>query len=126
MLVKKWMPVTETFEEFGVAMLSLYLSSFPTIKIITFFPPGLAVDALYMIIRHNGCCRKCMILGGAIANITEAVTMAVLFLKVPPLGLSVAALIAGVSGGIGGYIAYIAINHLKVLIPNLNSINQYP
>lgn len=101
------------------AMLSLYLSSFPVFKIVTFFPPGLAVDALYLVIRHRGCCKKCMVLGGAVANTAGAVTMALLFLKVPLAGLAVTAVISAFSGGMGGYLAYIVVKQLALALPGV-------
>lgn len=102
------------------ALLSLYLSSFPAIKVITFLPPGLAVDALYWILRHRACCKGCMIMGGAVANIAGALAMALLFLKVPPEGLFITAFIAGISGGMGGYLAYVVVKQLAVVVPSLN------
>ncbi|MDI6706578.1 MAG: ECF transporter S component [Bacillota bacterium] len=102
------------------ALLSLYLSNFPAIKTITFLPPGLVVDLFYWVMGDRAYCKTCMILGGAMANIAGALAMAVLFLKIPVQGLIITALISSLSGGLGGYLAYIVVKQLAVLVRDIN------
>jgi len=105
------------------AALSLYLGV-PALRLITYIPPGLAVDALYTLMNCEGHSRTCMTLGGAVANIAGTITVSLMFLKLPPAGLVAAALIAGFSGGMGGYLAYIVVRQLDVLIPGLNGVEK--
>lgn len=106
------------------AFLGMYISGFPLIKLVTFIPPGIAVDILYVLIDHRACCRYCMILGGMAANVAGALSMALLFLKVPAEGLIITGLVAGISGGIGGYAAYIVVKKLVIILPSLNMHNK--
>jgi len=100
------------------ALLSLYLPNFSPIKTVTFLPPGLVVDSLYWAIGNKVYSKTYMALGGAMANIAGALTMAVLFIKVPLQGLIITAFISGLSGGFGGYLAYVVVKQLAVFIPD--------
>ncbi|SHJ55344.1 ECF transporter S component [Paramaledivibacter caminithermalis] len=96
------------------AGLSIYIFSMPSIKVITFIPPGLAVDLLNVIINCKKDTKVFMALGGAVANVAGTLTMSILVMKVPLIGLIMASMIASISGGIGGYCAYIVVKNLKI------------
>lgn len=100
------------------ALLSLYLPNFLPLKTVTFLPPGLVVDLFYWAIGNKVFSKTYMILGGAMANIAGALAMALLFIKVPFQGLVITAFVSGLSGGFGGYLAYVAVKQLAVFIPD--------
>lgn len=103
------------------AGLSMYMSAMPIIKIITFIPPGIAVDLLHVIMNHKEDTKIFMTIGGAVANIAGTLAMSIIVMNIPFIGLVFASMIAGVSGGIGGYFAYVMVKQLKASIPRLNS-----
>lgn len=98
---------------------SMATSSMPIIKLVTYLPPGFTVD-LFLIAWGNRVYNKkvCMFLG-AIANIAGAVTMAMLVMHLPLIPTFLSTILAGVSGAVGGYAAYIVvkrINHTVIII----------
>jgi len=82
------------------------LGSHGAASLFTYPLPGLAVDALFLLMRHRGCCPVCCFLGGVVANLTGsfAVNLAIFNLSLVPLLLSLSA--AALSGGLGGLVAY--------------------
>ncbi len=74
--------------------------------LLSYTLPGLAVDLLFFLSRHQVCCLLCSFLAGLAANVSGAVLVNIIYFRLPfvPLVLSMAA--AALSGGLGGIIAY--------------------
>ncbi len=91
------------------------LGSHGAASLFTYTLPGIAVDLLYLILRHKACCTLCCFLGGIVANVTGsfAVNLAIFNLSTVPLLLSFCA--AGLSGGLGGLIAYAIATNVRKL-----------
>ncbi|AKL94368.1 hypothetical protein CACET_c08600 [Clostridium aceticum] len=90
------------------------------VSFITYLLPGLAVDFLFFILGHKGCCAVCCFLGGIAANISGTFLVNVVFFQLPliPLILSLSA--AALSGGLGGLVAYAIIKQFQ----NFHLLNQ--
>ncbi len=101
------------------------LGSHGAISILTYALPGIAVDLLYLIMRHRGCCPMCAFLGGVVANMVGsfAVNLAIFNLPFVPLMLSLCA--AALSGGLGGLVAYGIAKNLSGLGILSNEENKY-
>lgn len=84
-------------------------------SLLTYTAPGLAVDLVYLIIRHRACCAPCCFVGGMVANMVGsfAVNLAIFSLSFTPLMLSLTA--AALSGGLGGLVAFVVIKNIKKL-----------
>jgi len=89
------------------------LGSHGILSFVTYLLPGLAVDILWFIMRHNGCCALCCFFGGIIANIFGCFTVNMVFFRLPLIPLMIMLSTAAISGGIGGIIAW---NINKVLM----------
>ena len=83
------------------------------LSVFTYILPGMAVDLVFLVSRHRGCCMGCCFAAGIAANIagTFVVSMAVFRLPFVPLMLSITA--ASLSGGIGGVIAHSVMKQVK-------------
>lgn len=75
-------------------------------SLITYTAPGLAVDAVMLIMRHRGCCILCCFFGCIAANLTGTLLVGSVFFNMPtvPMLLSLAA--SALSAGIGGVVAW--------------------
>ncbi len=84
-------------------------------SLLTYTLPGVAVDILFLLIRHKGCCALCCFLGGAVANITGsfAVNLAIFNLSFVPLMLALCA--AALFGGLGGLVANAVAGNIRKL-----------
>ncbi len=92
-LIQAFISLVLPFGNFGLLSFPIYLA------------PGLAIDAFFLLSRHKACCLGCCIGASAIANAVGTVSVASLVLVSPWVVLSFLAVIAAISGGIGGFIA---------------------
>ena len=88
---------------------SLIISSMPIIKLITYLPPGIAVDLFLILRRRNEYNKGVMMFLGALANCAGAVTQAILIMNLPLIATLVSCITAFVSGAVGGYLAYLVV-----------------
>ena len=89
------------------AFISLVLpfGNFGLLSFIIYLGPGLAIDGFFLLSRHKACCAGCCIGASALANAVGTVLVAALVLVSPLVVLSFLAVIAAISGGVGGFIA---------------------
>ncbi len=80
---------------------------------ITYSLPGLAVDGVFLLSGHRGCCRGCCFAAGIAANISGTFLVNVVFFRLPMIPLLLSLSAAAFSGGIGGLIAGSLITHFK-------------
>jgi len=82
-------------------------------SLFTYILPGVAVDLVFLISRHRGCCLNCCFAAGIAANISGTFLVNLVFFRLPlvPLVLSISA--ASLSGGLGGVIAYTVTEKFK-------------
>lgn len=92
-LIQAFISLVMPFGNFGLLSFVIYLG------------PGLAVDAVFLLSRHKACCTGCCIVASATANAIGTILVASLVLALPLVVLSFLAVIAAISGGIGGFIA---------------------
>ncbi len=76
------------------------------LSIATYTLPGLAVDALLLIIRSKGNNMIDCFLGGIAANISGTFLSNIVFFRLPLIPLILSLSSAALSGGLGGIIAY--------------------
>lgn len=88
---------------------TIITSSMPLIKLITYLPPGIAID-LFLVLRRRSIYHKgvMMFLGG-LANCAGAATQAIVIMNLPLIATLASCLAAFISGGIGGYLAYLVV-----------------
>jgi energy-coupling factor transport system substrate-specific component len=89
------------------AFISLLLpfGNFGLLSFVIYLAPGLAIDAFFLLSRHKACCAVCCIGAAAIANVVGTILVGALVLALPWGVLSFLAVVAAVSGSIGGFIA---------------------
>ncbi len=82
------------------------LGSHGAASILTYTMPGLAIDLVYLLMRHRADCAICCFIGGVVANMAGSfsVNLAIFNLSFVPLMLSLAA--SALSGGLGGLVAH--------------------
>lgn len=91
-------------------------SSMPLIKLITYLPPGIAIDLFLLVFNKNKFNKGTMMILGAIANCAGAITQATLIMQLPIIPMLVSAAIAIVSGAVGGYFAYVVIIRIRGIV----------
>lgn len=82
------------------------LGSHGLVSFITYLLPGLGVELLWLLIRHNGCCVVCCFLGGVIANLLGCFSVNLVFFRLPAVPLVIMLCTAALSGGLGGILAW--------------------
>jgi ABC-type thiamin/hydroxymethylpyrimidine transport system permease subunit len=89
------------------AFISLLLpfGNFGLLSFVIYLAPGLAIDGFFLLSRHKACCAACCIGAAAAANVVGTVLVGALVLALPGIVLSFLAVIAAISGCIGGFIA---------------------
>jgi hypothetical protein len=89
------------------AFISLILpyGNFGLLSFIIYLLPGFAIDAFFWISKHKACCLACCMGASAIANVVGTVLVGALVLFLPGLVLAFLAVVAAISGCIGGFIA---------------------
>ena len=89
------------------AFISLLLpfGNFGLLSFVIYLAPGLAIDGFFLLSRHKACCAVCCIGAAAIANVVGTILVGTLVLALPMIVLSFLAVVAAISGSIGGFIA---------------------
>jgi hypothetical protein len=89
------------------AFISLILpyGNFGLLSFVIYLLPGFAIDAFFWISKHKACCLACCMGASAAANVVGTLLVGSLVLFLPGLVLAFLAVIAAISGCIGGFIA---------------------
>jgi ABC-type thiamin/hydroxymethylpyrimidine transport system permease subunit len=89
------------------AFISLLMpfGNFGLLSFVIYLGPGLAIDAFFLLSRHKACCAVCCMGASAIANVVGTILVGTLVLVLPTVVLSFLAVVAAISGCIGGFIA---------------------
>ena len=89
------------------AFISLLLpfGNFGLLSFVICLAPGLAIDGFFLLSRHKACCAGCSVMAAAIANAVGTVLVGALVLELPTVVLSFLAVVAAISGCVGGFIA---------------------
>ncbi len=95
---------------------SMVTSSMPIIKLITYLPPGIAIDLFLIAWGSREFNKAIYMILGAIANIAGAITMAVLIMQLPLIPTLVSAFTSGVSGAVGGYCAFLIVKRINLTV----------
>ena len=85
------------------------------LSVISYSLPGLAVDLMMLILRHKGCCLFCCFFGGMAANLTGTLIVNAAFFEMPAIALALSLVVAALSGGFGGVLAWVFTKQLKKL-----------
>ncbi len=89
------------------AFISLFLpfGNFGLLSFVIYLAPGLVIDAFFLLSRHKACCTSCCAIAAAIANVVGTILVGSLVLWLPWGVLSFLAVVAAISGCVGGFIA---------------------
>jgi ABC-type thiamin/hydroxymethylpyrimidine transport system permease subunit len=79
--------------------------NFGLLSFVIYLGPGLAIDGFFLLFRHKACCAPCCIAASAIANAVGTLLVGGLVLVLPWMVLAFLAVVAAISGGVGGLIA---------------------
>lgn len=111
-LIRK--PGVATMVSLIQACISLVLpyGNFGLLSFVIYLGPGLAMDGFFLLSRHKSCCLGCCMAAGAIANTVGTVLVAGFVLVLPIPVLAFFAVIAAISGCVGGFIANMLLNRL--------------
>jgi hypothetical protein len=99
------------------AVISLVLpyGNFGVLSFIIYLAPGIAIDGFFFLTRHRACCAACCIGAAAIANAVGTVLVGTLVLALPEITLLFLALVASISGCLGGFIANMVLVRIRKL-----------
>jgi ABC-type thiamin/hydroxymethylpyrimidine transport system permease subunit len=89
------------------AFISMILpfGNFGLLSFLIYLAPGLAIDGFFLLSRHKACCMGCCVGAASIANVVGTVLVGALILALPEVALLFIALIAAISGCLGGFLA---------------------
>jgi len=89
------------------ACISLILpyGNFGILAFVIYLGPGLAMDAVFLLMRHKACCLGCCMIAAAIANTVGTLLVGGLILMLPAVILAFLGVVAAISGCMGGFIA---------------------
>jgi ABC-type thiamin/hydroxymethylpyrimidine transport system permease subunit len=89
------------------ALISLILpfGNFGLLSFVIYLAPGITIDGFFLLARHRACCAACCMGAAALANAVGTVLVGSLILALPEFALLFIALIATVSGCLGGFLA---------------------
>lgn len=104
-LVQKTGAATMTSLTQAFISLLLPYGNFGLLSFIIYLGPGLAIDGFFLLSRHRACCAPCCIAASAIANAVGTLLVGGLILVLPWTVLAFLAVVAAISGGVGGFIA---------------------
>ena len=104
-LVRK--PGAATIVSLTQAFISLVVpfGNFGVLSFVIYLLPGVAIDAFFLLLKHKACCIPCCMGACAIANVVGTTLIGVMVLFLPTVVLAFLAVIAAISGSIGGFIA---------------------
>jgi ABC-type thiamin/hydroxymethylpyrimidine transport system permease subunit len=92
--------------------LILPFGNFGVLSFIAYLAPGLAIDGVFLISKHKACCSACCMFAAAIANAVGTVLVGALILWLPISVLSFLAVVAAISGCVGGLIANMVLSRV--------------
>lgn len=97
------------------ALVSMILpfGNFGLLSFMIYLGPGLAIDAFFLLTRHKGCCLGCCMSASAIANVIGTTIIGLLILILPWIVLIFLAVIAAISGCVGGFMANILLDRIE-------------
>jgi len=100
-------PGAATMVSLTQAFISLILpyGNFGLLTFVIYLGPGLAIDAFFLLIRHKACCLGCCIGASAVANVVGTLLVGGLVLFLPWEVLTFLAVVAAISGCVGGFVA---------------------
>ena len=112
-LVQK--PGAATLTSLTQAFISLLLpyGNFGLLSFIIYLGPGLAIDGFFLLSQHKACCAPCCITASAIANATGTLLVGGLVLLLPWAVLAFFAIVAAISGAVGGVIANLVLDRIN-------------
>jgi ABC-type thiamin/hydroxymethylpyrimidine transport system permease subunit len=89
------------------ACISLILpyGNFGLLSFIIYLGPGIAIDGFLLLSRHGACCAPCCVVASALANAVGTMLVGGFVLVLPWAVLAFLAVVAAISGGVGGFIA---------------------
>jgi ABC-type thiamin/hydroxymethylpyrimidine transport system permease subunit len=99
------------------ALISLVLpyGNFGLLSFVIYLGPGVAIDAFFLLSKHRACCLGCCMITSALANVVGTVLVGALVLFLPTIVLAFLAVIAAISGCIGGFIAHLLLTKIEKL-----------
>lgn len=101
------------------------IASHGMMSLITYVAPGLAIELIYLIIRHRGCCVGCCAIGGMAANVVGVACVNIIFFRAPDVYLILVLAIAALSGLVGGVLARELIKVFEKHQKNKGGSNQW-
>jgi ABC-type thiamin/hydroxymethylpyrimidine transport system permease subunit len=98
------------------AFLSLLLpyGNFGPLSFVIYLAPGLAIDAFFLLWRHKACCSACCICACSIGNVVGTLLVGAIVLFLPVVVLAFLAVVAAISGCIGGILANLLLVKLEI------------
>jgi ABC-type thiamin/hydroxymethylpyrimidine transport system permease subunit len=74
--------------------------------LLSYTLPGIAVDLSLYLFKHRVCCLPCAFLAGLAANVAGSALVNIIYFRLPFVPLVLSLIVAALSGGLGGIIAY--------------------
>ena len=84
-------------------------------SLITYVAPGLLVDLLWILCRTNGASLLACFSGVIVANVSGTILVNLVFFRLPLIPLLFTAVLAALSGGLGGIVTWQIVKRFKKL-----------
>jgi hypothetical protein len=76
------------------------------LTLLSYTLPCFAVDLSLYLIKHRVCCLPCAFMAGLVANVSGSALVNIIYFRLPLIPLVLALLVAALTGGLGGIIAF--------------------
>lgn len=91
------------------------VGSHGVLSLLTYTLPGILADLGLLLIGHRVCCWPCAFLGGMLCNIGGTIMVNAVYFRLPFVPLVLSMCIAGLSGGLGGLVAFKILQQISML-----------
>ena len=88
---------------------SIVTSTMPIVRLITYLPPGIAIDLFLLFRKEKDFNKGLMMFLGGLANCAGTVSQAVIVMNLPYIAVLTSSLISIIPGAVGGYLAYLIV-----------------
>lgn len=97
-----WVSVIQAF----LVLFTGVTGSHGIMSLFTYILPGIAVEAVLLILKHRCCCVGCCAIAGIAANVAGTACVNIVFFQAPGVYLVLILAVAALSGMIGGMIGW--------------------
>jgi len=119
-VAKRWTALLIALLQAVLVTVTGSVGSHGAASLLTYTLPGIAVELVFIISRHRGCCAPCCFAAGMAANVAGSLAVNIALFNLPAVPMLLSLCVAALSGGLGGLVA----NSLAKKIRSLGILNR--